>query len=487
LFQETWFMRDTAGHANGYYFVYTSDGRAVVQPTDAKLLDTNRWDFKVGDAYIFRDMHAIAAKGGGSYIYKYPRPDGPKDAAGKPVPLPKLSWIQPLIWQIGDQRIDDGWFIGLGVYIDDIDADVGALAQSMHAAAHERLIFVLTVAGIGLLVCLLAAWLIARDIVRPLGRVRTALDDVASGRLDGKLAMGRGDELGAMAGSLDRAMAGIRGALRAERVEWAEVERQTEARTRTIEELAAAARDFGEISKALEASARQSTHEAQQVSAGAEEASRGLATVAAGSEEMNASIIEIARGAAEAARVAGEAKVRADTATATAGRLAERSADIGSVAQLIADIAEQTNLLALNATIEAARAGDAGRGFAVVASEVKELARKTRAATEDIQSRVGAIRTDGAGMQADVLAVGEIIARIGQATTSIAGATEEQTSTTKEMSRTVGEASQAVTDVARSIATVAAAAAQAASQAARTREAAAGLQRLSTDLAGHAG
>ncbi|MBT9560387.1 MAG: hypothetical protein IV100_30460, partial [Myxococcales bacterium] len=199
--------------------------------------------------------------------------------------------------------------------------------------------------------------------------------------------------------------------------------------------LGASSEELTATSKVMGQNADRTCQQANVVSAASEQVSRNVQTVATASEEMTASIREIAKNASEAARVAASAVRVAATADTTIQKLGESSAEIGKVVKVITSIAQQTNLLALNATIEAARAGEAGKGFAVVANEVKELAKETAKATEDISKKIEAIQADTSGAVTAIQQIGGIINQISDIQTMIAGAVEEQTATTNEISR----------------------------------------------------
>jgi methyl-accepting chemotaxis protein len=248
------------------------------------------------------------------------------------------------------------------------------------------------------------------------------------------------------------------------------------------QQVATASEEFSVTSQQISANSEETSAQANLVSAATDEVNRSLQTVATSTEEMSATVCEIAKNASEAARVAGEALKASVETNATITKLGESSAQIGQVIKVITSIAQQTNLLALNATIEAARAGEAGKGFAVVANEVKELAKQTAKATEDISQRIGAIQVDTKSAVQAIGKISEIIGRVNDISSTIATAVEEQSATTSEMSRNVSEAAKGSEEVARNITGVAQAARSTSSGATESQKAAEALAQMSTEL-----
>ena len=213
--------------------------------------------------------------------------------------------------------------------------------------------------------------------------------------------------------------------------------------------------DLTTVSRRLRRNAETTSDQATMASGAAEEVSANAQALAAAVEQFEDSIKEIATNSTAAADIARQAVEATDQTNSSIGKLGESSSEIGNVIKVINSIAEQTNLLALNATIEAARAGEAGKGFAVVANEVKELAKETSKATEEIIVRIGSIQSGTEEAVTAIGRVGEVISQICENQTAIAGAVEEQTAMTSEISRNISEVAIGSGEIARNISMVA--------------------------------
>lgn len=308
------------------------------------------------------------------------------------------------------------------------------------------------IALVGILAVLLTSYFVARSITRPLHLSAKFARKIASGDFSETLSVRREDEIGSVATALNQMVAAVQ-----KMMSQLSSDIQTLfASSNELSDIAANLSSNAETTSARTANvatgAEQMSSNMNSVAAAAEQASTNVNMVAVAAEEMTATINEIARNAEKARHITTRAVKDAGQASNTVDLLGISAQEIGKVTETIADISDQTNLLALNAAIEAARAGDAGRGFAVVANEIKELAKQTAGATDEIKAKIEGIQTSTRETVEQIQHISSIISDINEIVTSIATAVEQQSITTNDIAGNVSQAARGIQDVTRNVA-----------------------------------
>ncbi len=327
------------------------------------------------------------------------------------------------------------------------------IATSEHKKAegtYDRsvfwLVFILA-AGLATGICL--ALIISRTITRPVNAAVLGLKDIAQGEgdLTKRLAVTGHDEVGELARWFNEFIDKLQGIIKDISGSVKTLSSSSMDLSGISEHMAISIRNASEKSKTVSAATEEMSASMTSISAAMEQSAANTTLVTMASEKIAATIGEIADNAEMARNIFDEASRKAVNASENMEQLGHAAISIGKVIETITDISEQVNLLALNATIEAARAGEAGKGFAVVANEVKELAKQTAAATQDIKVKIGAIQGTTTVTVEQVSDIAHVIKKANDAVFSITSAVEQQSVATREIVGNVSKATQDIKDV----------------------------------------
>ncbi len=305
----------------------------------------------------------------------------------------------------------------------------------------------------GFVVAVLLTMGVARSIARPLGQMATSASRIAEGDLTQYVTYQAGDEIGTLAQALNHMAENLR-----QKIGLQEMTDQAAELTVTANELSIVSERMANNANAMHDSSTTTAAAAKQLStnmteamAVAEQSTANTGAVATATEAMTATVGAIVQSCTKAAQATEEAVHNVSSASNRVDELGAAALEIDHVIAAIVGIAGQTKLLALNATIEASRAGEAGKGFGVVANEVKELARQTHAASEDVRLKIEAMQSSAGSTVGEITQINTVIREVHSIVLTIVAAMEQQDVTVRDIASNIGQVARGMQEMTHTV------------------------------------
>jgi methyl-accepting chemotaxis protein len=405
---------------NNYFWINDLTPRMVMHPIKPELNGQDLSDdADPNGKRLFVEMVGVVRSAGSGFVdYEWAKPGFAK-------PVPKTSYVKLIPeW---------GWIIGSGLYLDDVEAE---LAKVRNIALLATL---LVIAGAMFLI-----YTAAKSISAPLEQTVEMLKEIGAGNLDRRIDLQRRDEVGVMAGELNRFADNMQNEIITAFNKLAEGDFTFKASGVIREPLAKANAALTELMAQVQIVVDNVSVGSQTVSVSSAQMSQGATEQAAAAEEaassieqMTANIRQNADNAIQTEKIAIQAAKDAGAGGKSVAETIVAMKQIADKIRIIDEIARQTNLLALNAAIEAARAGEHGKGFAVVAAEVRKLAERSQQAAGEINelSSNSVAVAEQAGQMLSAMVPS--IQRTAELVQEIAAASREQDAGVEQISKSI--------------------------------------------------
>ncbi len=424
-------LKDSVYGKTGYAYIMNEQGVLIAHPTSTLKDNNNLTDSRYGPLAELVKTRMLKGEEG---VARYDYEGATVYAAFTPLKLGANNYVMAARVPVEE--------------VLELEREISILAGDQVRAEIRIILAIILV--LGLLGSGAGLWF-SRGITKPIRETAAIAQEIAAGTLTGGIQVRRQDEIGELGTAMNTMIVNLKTIIRDLGQNSTTLAAASEELSATSTQLASGAEEMNVQSRTVASAGEQLSSNVNTMATAAEEMSSSSTSVASAIEEMSSSINEVAKNCEKESRIAHHANEQAGQTRQIMAKLGESAREIGKVVEVISGIADQTNLLALNATIEAASAGEAGKGFAVVANEVKELARQSAKATEQIAGQIEAMQGNTDTAVKAIEEITKIIEEVSVISGTIAAAVEEQSATTSEIAKTVSGVSGASMEMARNI------------------------------------